>query len=204
LADISVGNIVAQLAIDATGWQRGLQQAQQQLAQFQQALGRQGGAASQAQQNLTGITQATTQMTQAMRAATVATTGWTQILQVAAGVGLATTIAGIVQGLTNFVRESVALSARMQDLHRSFVAIEGSGAAANRTMAGLFDVAQRAGVSFTGLADSFRRLEAGAKGTTLSHQDLQRAMEGIALGARVMGLGTQENARAMTAWTPVQ
>jgi tape measure domain-containing protein len=167
--------------------------------QMQQA----GRAASQVQQGLNGIAQTTGQVTQAMQAATVATTGWTRILQVAAGVGLATTLQAIVQSLANFVRDSVLLAAKMQDLHRSFVAIEGSAGAANRTMAGLFDVAQRSGVSFTGLAESFRRLEAGAKGTTLSHQDLQRAMEGITLGARVMGLGTQENARAMTAWEQI-
>ena len=192
MAEANVGDITARLRIDATAWQQGLQQAQQQLAQFQQQLGRQGTTAQQVQQNLTGVSQATGQMsqqmqqatraasqvqqslggvtqttsqiTQAMGAATRATSAWGQVLQTASAIGLAVTLDRIVQALGRFLQNSVLLTARMQDLNRSFVAIEGSAAAANRTMAGLFDVAQRVGVSFTGLAESFRRLEAGAKG----------------------------------------
>ena len=203
MADANVGNIVAHLRVDAAEWQRGLQQATAQLTQFQQSVGWVTPAAQQVQQSLNGIGQATNQLTQQMRAATQATSAWGQALQTASAIGLAVTLDRIVQALGRFVRDSVLLAARMQDLHRSFVAIEGSAQAANRTMATLFDVAQRVGVSFTGLTESFRRLEAGAKGTTLTSEDLKRAMEGIALGARVMGLGTQENARAMQAWEQV-
>ena len=180
-----------------------MQQAQQQLAQFQQSVGRIAPAAQQVQQSLNGVGQATSQVTQQMQAATQATSAWSQALQTASTIGLAVTLDRIVQALGRFLQNSILLTARMQDLHRSFVALEGSSQAANRTMAELFDVAQRTGVSFTSLATSFRSLEAAAKGTTLSHQDLLRAQEGITLGARVMGLSTEQNTRAMTAWSQI-
>ena len=93
------------------------------------------------QQNLGGVTQTTGQMAQAMGTATQATSAWSQALQVAAGIGLAVTLDRIVQALARFLSGSVTLAAKMQDLHRSFVVLEGSSQAANRTLAGLFDVA---------------------------------------------------------------
>jgi tape measure domain-containing protein len=229
VADISIGNITATIRADSTEFQRGIATALASLQQFQQALAQQSGTIQQSmqgslrqmasglqgiQQSQTATAQSTQQLTQQLAAMgqTLQATGqqartfgtaWQAALQVAGGIGLATTIQGIARAVIQFSTESVQLAARMQDLHRSFTAIEGSGGAANRTLTFLFDTAQRVGVSFTSLAESFRRLEAGAKGTTLSGDDLKRAMEGIATGARVMGLSTQENQRAMTAWEQI-
>ena len=186
------------------------QQASQSFQQFNTQL-------NQTRQTFVNITQTTQQFNtqlsnttntvnqagQAMQRAQGATNAWSQALQVASGIGLAVTLEAIIRALVNFIRDSVQLAAKMQDLHRSFVAIEGSGQAANRTLGGLFDLAQRAGVGFTGLANSFRRLESAAKGTTLSHADLMRAQEGMTLGARVMGASTEENSRALNAWAQI-
>jgi tape measure domain-containing protein len=126
-------------------------------------------------------------------------TAWQGALQVAGGIGLATTIQGLVSAFRSFATESVSLAARMQDLHRSFVALEGSSQAANRTLGFLFETARRNGVSVTDLAEGFRRLEAGAKGTVLTNEDLRRSMEGLSAGARIMGLSGQQVTSAIVA-----
>lgn len=151
----------------------------------------------------TTISQTTQQANQAGQAAQAFGLNWQHALQIAAGIGIATTVQGIVRTITNLATESVQLAARMQDLSRSFAALEGGGSAAAQTLTNLFSVAQRAGVGFTELAEGFRRLESGARGTTLSHQDLQRAMEGITTGARVLGVSTQESQRALVAWEQI-
>jgi tape measure domain-containing protein len=126
-------------------------------------------------------------------------TAWQGALQVAAGIGLATTIQGLIRAFTQFTTESVQLAAKMQDLHRSFVALEGSSGAANRTMAFLFETARRAGVAFTDLAEGYRRLEAASKGTVLTNEDLQRVMTGLTAGFRALGISGEQGRSAIVA-----
>lgn len=179
------------------------QQLGQQITLLNQQAMSQTGFLGQMATGLDRVQEALARTATATRTAASGMSGWQQALQVAAGIGIATTIQGIVRSLANFATESVQLAAKMQDLQRSFVALEGSGQAANRTLDFLFQTAQRAGVGFTEVAEGFRRLEAGAKGTTLSTDDLKRAMEGIATGARVLGVGTAESQRAIVAWEQI-
>src|SRR5262245_21795917 len=106
--ETSVRDRKATLSIDARPWQQGLRHAQQQLQQFGQSISRIVTPGTQAaQQQMNGLAhsvgQVTTQMTQAARA----TSTWAQVLQVAAGIGLATSIQGIVQSLATFVSTSI-------------------------------------------------------------------------------------------------
>lgn len=151
----------------------------------------------------TQLNQTNTNLNQARQAAQNFGSSWQSVLQIAAGIGLATTIQGIVHSFTGFITESVQLAGRMQDLARSFAAVEGSTGQASRTLANLFSIAQSAGVSFGTVAEGFRRLEAGAQGTTLSHQDLLRAFEDITKGSRVMGLSTQQITSALVAFEQI-
>jgi tape measure domain-containing protein len=231
MADVNIGNITAQLTLNATQFQQGIQQAIQGLQRFAQAKDQILTNLTRLQTSLTTVSQHFNQFNQvnqqfnqlnntvnnfnqtfnttinifnqAAQAAQGASSSWRTMFQIAGGIGLATTIQGIVSALKNFATESVQLAARMQDLHRSFVALEGSGQAANRTLEFLFQTAQRTGTSFTDLTEGFRRLEAGAKGTTLSSDDLKRAMEGIAAGSRVMGLSSQQSQNALVAWEQI-
>ena len=225
MAELVIGNVVAKISADATEFQRGIAQALASLQQFQQALTQQTGTIQQGMagsmrqmaSSLQGIqqvqgqtTQSTQQLTQQLntlgqtfqQSATQARTfgaAWQNALQVAGGIGIATSIQGIVRAVLDFGTASVQMAAHMQDLHRSFVALEGSGQAANRTLAFLFETARQNGVSFTDLAEGFRRLEAGAKGTVLTTDDLQRAMAGLSAGSRVMGLSSSQVTSAITA-----
>jgi len=150
--------------------------------------------------------QMATQLGQVQQAATTAApavaalgTSWQSILGIAAGVGIATSVTALVSQMKSLVTESVSLAAKMQDLHRSFTAIEGSGSAANRTLGFLFTTAQRLGVDFTTAAEGFKRLDQAAKGGILSGDDIRRVYEGVAAGARALGSSSQQSQSAIIA-----
>ena len=121
------------------------------------------------------------------------------MLQVAGGLGLANSLASLGNAIKAFVTSSIQLSGAMQDLHRSFTAIEGSGSQATATLREAFQIAQQAGVGFQATAEGLRRLEAGAKGTTLSLADTRAVFRDITVGARAMGLSTGEVQHALVA-----
>jgi tape measure domain-containing protein len=194
-------------------------QAQQALAQFNvtvdaggrmtdrfgQALS--GGTADALRQFRTGIREAQAELAQFQRFGIDAGGGGglagggllARMVGVAGAIGIVTTLAALTTALRDFATESVKVAASMESLHRSFTAIQGSGAAANQTLTALFNTAQRAGISFTDATESFRRLQAGAVGTVLTTQDLQRGFDNIARGATVMGLSTEQVNRTIVA-----
>jgi hypothetical protein len=145
LADISIGSIVAQLKIDTSGLTQGLQQAQQSLQAFQHRVQSTIAPSTQAAQSQAQLTHSLHQLTAATQQATQAQSAWTQALAVATGVGLATSVTGLVRSLATLITHSVTLAAKMQDLHLSFRAIDGSGAAANATLGRLWETAPRLG-----------------------------------------------------------
>ena len=232
MGEVNVGEIRARLTADTSEFVRNIQAATAALAQFQQQVQTQAGQVTQGMQRAAQGTQVLQQQLTLLNQQAISQTGflgqmtrqldemrvaleqtrqtsqqvgstWQTLFQVAGGIGLATSIQEIVRAIARFTTESVRLAASMQDLRRSFVALEGSGDAANRTLNFLFETAQRTGTSFQTLAEGYRRLEAGAQGTTLSSQELQRALEGIAAGARVMGLSTQQSQSALVAWEQI-
>ena len=243
MADINVGDITARLRIDSTDWQRGLQQAQQQLAQFAQQMQRSltnvtlridtaafARSLQQAQQQLTafttqqrqlssvrlqidmtaftaGLQQATQQLQQFNTQLTTITTHLNQVrqglqqaqgtasgfgtilqgaLSVAGGLGIATSISGIVMGLKSLATEAVQAAARMEALRAQFTALQGEARAAV-TLQGLFTTAQRLGVEFGTLATAFRQFDAATQGTALEGDKAQRVFEQITTGMRGMG-----------------
>jgi tape measure domain-containing protein len=174
-----------------------LNQTNQQFNQTNQTFNQTNQTLNVLNQTINNITN---NFNNANRSAQGASSAWSSILQIAGGIGLATTIQGIVRALSNFVQESVALAASMENLHRSFTAIQGSGAAANQTLTVLFTTAQRAGISFTDATEGFRRLQAGAASTVLTTQDLLTGFDNISRGATVMGLSTNQVSHAIAAF----
>ena len=126
-----------------------------------------------------------------------------RMLPIAGALGLVNTLAAMATALRNFAVESVQIAGRMEDLTRSFQALEGSAAGAQRTLGLAFSVAQRAGVDFETVATGLRNLEAGARGTVLTSEQVQRAFEGITLGARALGATTDMTGRALVAWEQI-
>ena len=238
MADISLGNIVANLKIDSSGLQQGLQQAQQAFAQLQQsartvtqsqgqllqgfqqvtqatagqaqaaqtvsqAQRQTAQTAQQATQALQGLQQGMAATAQATQAATAAAGSWRAAFQIAAGIGLATTIQGIAGAFKNVATESIRAAISAEQLTRAFRAIEGSSAAAQRTMTSLFASAQRVGADFTTLATSFKSFEASAMGTSLAGDGIRRVFDQIVSGSRVLGLSSQQLGLSITALSQI-
>ena len=273
MADFNAGDVVAKLRIDASDWQRGLQQAQQQLAQFSQQAhgaarpaaqaqaqaaraalqaqvqaGREALQAAQhaAQAQTQAVRQAGQAQTQAARSALQAQTqagrealqaaqqrfqaetqaarqafqaqqhaaqqaaqaqaqvarqtssAWQTMLQIAGGIGIATSLSAIVSGLTSVATAAVQAAARMETLRAQFTALQGEGRAAV-TLQTLFATAQRLGVEFGTLATAFRGFDAATQGTAIEGAKAQRVFEQITTGMRGMGASSEQVGRALLA-----
>ena len=237
MADYLAGDITASLKIDLTNWQRGLQQAQQQLQQFGQAkdkivtnLARLQQGLQQNQQALTVFNQRTQQGNQTFQqfnqtfnqtnqtfqhfttnisnathaihqagAAAQRTSGlWSTMLQIAGGIGIATSVSAIVSGLKSLATESIQAAARMETLRAQFTALQGQSRAAV-TLQTLFTTAQRLGVEFGTLATAFRGFDAATQGTALEGAKAQRVFEQITTGMRGMGASSEQVGRALLA-----
>lgn len=195
--------------LQSQGQQAGqsFQQFNTQLNQTNQQFNQTNNTLNQTNQQFNQFNQTINNVTNNMNRATQGAqnfqNAWSQIRNIAAGIGLETSIQGLVRAFTEFLSESVQFAARMQDLSRSFTAITGSAATAQRTLTEVFQVAQRAGVGFEEAARGLARLQAGARGTTLSMDQINRAFEGIVLGARAMGVTTQQTEQALVAWEQI-
>src|SRR5262245_1727077 len=209
MAEVSVGDVVAHLRLNATDFTRQLQESLRALQQFGQALQTQGAQAQQTmqrglQQNAQGfqaLTQAAAQNTQSLSQNTQATQAlsqqlgglqqglqrttqaaqtfgstWHTALAVAGGIGIATSIQGIVSAMVNFAQSTIQVGARMEEMRRSLGAIAGSSAAGVQQFNMLTDTAQRMGVAFEPLARGWRTLTAAASQTSLPLADQQRLL----------------------------
>jgi tape measure domain-containing protein len=200
MADISAGNITASLKIDSTEWQRGLQQAAQQLGTLQRGLtGGLSPALQQVQQSITTVNATTAAFVQQTQRATSATSAWSQAMQIASGVGLATSISGLVSSLASFARETVNVGARMEQLRASLSALAGSALVGQSQFDSLFQTAQRLGVPLEGLARGWRTLTAAASQAGLPIADQRRLLEAVATEGRRVGASNEELSRAFLA-----
>jgi hypothetical protein len=96
-----------------------LQQASAQLQQFQQGLtSRLNPALTQTSQALTQVGTQAGQMGTQMASATRATSALSQALQVASGIGIATSVGAMTSAVVAFGRETIATGARL-DPHRA-------------------------------------------------------------------------------------
>src|ERR1043166_9342113 len=129
MAEISVGDLVARLRLDSADFSRGIATALEALRQFQQTMSQQSSGANatmaqslrqittalgtmqqgqqQATQTSQQLTQARGQLGQALQQgrqqAQQFGTTWQQALSVAAGVGIATSIQGLVRQFVGLV-----------------------------------------------------------------------------------------------------
>ena len=221
MAEISVGDLVSRLRLDATDFTRGLQTALQSLAQFQQTLAGMQAPLGHVQQGLQRMPQQatpafqqlnqtitqtvtvfntlTTNITQARTQAEGFGQSWRAIFQIAGGIGLATSITGIVSALKEFAVGTIEVGARMESLRNSFAALSGSQIQGRQEFDQLFQTAQRLGIAFEPLARGFRQLTAAATQAGVPLQDQMRLMTALAGEARRVGISNEELGRSVTA-----
>jgi tape measure domain-containing protein len=148
---------------------------------------------------MTGLAQSVGQVTTQMTQATRATSGWTQALSVAGGIGIATSLQGIVSSLKDFAAESVRVATRLEQLRASLSAIGGSTAIGQQQFQQLFQTAQQLGIAFEPLLQGWRRLTAAAAQTNLPLADQRRLLQAVAAEGRRVGASNEELSRAFLA-----
>ena len=117
---------------------------------------------------------------------------WRQIFAVAGGIGLATSIAGIIVMLKNLAVESVNVAVKMQSLQATFRFLSGSIEAGNATLGFLRETANRVGIDFLSLAKNFGSFSAATRGTALEGQKAKEIFVAFAEASRVLGLSTHQ------------
>lgn len=118
----------------------------------------------------------------------------------AALLGVATAgLATVGIALTSFVRSSVNAALRTEALEQSFTTFLGSAEAMRETLQFIRDEADRLGLPFIDLAESFRGLAAASRGTALEGAATREIFIAIAEASRVMGLTADQTRGALNA-----
>ena len=185
-----------------TGLGQRTQQGSQTFQQFNQQINQTRQSLTQINQSFqqftTNITNTTSSLNQAQQAAQRTGGAWSQMLQIAGGIGLATTIGAITSAIVKLGTETVQAGAKFELLRASLSAIAGSTAAGQQQFQALLQTAQGLGVAFEPLAQGWRRLTAAASQTSLSLQDQQRLLTAVATESRRVGTSNEELSRLMT------
>lgn len=106
----------------------------------------------------------------------------------ATGSIFASIVSGIVGGIKNMVTSSVELAIKMQSLNAAFAAVAGGSVGATSTLAFLRNEAQRIGVSFLPVAESFKGFAAAIRGTSLEGEKGRAVFTAFTEAGRVLGL----------------
>lgn len=189
---------------------QGTQQFQQQLQLLNQQVISQTGILGQISAQLTQLQasfqqtgQAAQQAGQAMQQARQQTQGlgdsWSTIFAVAGGVGLATSIQGIVGAMRQFAESMVEVGTRLEQTRASLSALAGSAPAGQQQFQQLFQVAQQLGVAFDPLVNGWRRLTAAATQAGLPLADQWRLLQALSTETRRLGLTNAEFERSILA-----
>lgn len=178
--------LLNQQAISQTGF----------LAQISAQLRAMHGASQQAAQGVQQVGQA---VQHAQPQVESFAQSWRGVLQVAGGVGLATSVQGIVSSIKDFAVSTVEVGTRMEALRNSLSSLSGSSAAGQQQFEQLFQTAQRLGVAFEPLARGFRQLTAAATQAGLPLSEQRRLLEALATEGRRVGSSNEEMGRAITA-----
>jgi tape measure domain-containing protein len=225
MAEVVIGDVVARLRADSTEFQRGMEAAAQALQRFQASTQQQASqmnqamtpALRQASQGFQGMTQAqssagqqTAALTQQLASLSQQTQQsgqqakalgeiWKGALSVAGGVGIVTSLQSATQAMVDFGRSAVETATKLEGLRTGFSFIFGGQQAGAANFRDVINLANRLGVEVVGLAESFRKFEAAARGTALQGEAARRTFESMTVAIRATGGGAQEVQRGLLA-----
>jgi tape measure domain-containing protein len=218
--DFIAGDVVARLRADLTGFTQSLAAAQQQLQQFAQQAAQLRTQQQGQQQSTTQLYDAYGRLTRGLRETVTATRAaqdgirqvrdeqdrardaaerWRRVLEIGAGVGLATGLTAIVSQLVRLGRSLIDTGVQMEQLRASITAISGSASTGAAQFQFLVDTGNRLGFSLTTLAEGFRQISGATRGTVLAGQETQKIFDAVATSARAMGASQQQLERALLA-----
>ena len=113
-------------------------------------------------------------------------------LRTVASLAVSGALIAIPFALAAWGKEAVQVATQMESLRATVNAIAGSASAGARSLDFLRDVAQKVGLDFLATAQSFKGLDAAARGTTLEGSKVKVLFEQLAGGMRVMGLTSDQ------------
>ena len=118
-------------------------------------------------------------------------------LRTVASLAVSGAIIAIPFAIAAWGKEAAQTAMQMESLRATFNAIAGSASAGARNLEFLRGVANKVGLDFLTTAQSFKGLDAAARGTQLEGNKVKVLFEQLASGMRVLGL----NLRPGQAWT---
>jgi tape measure domain-containing protein len=175
-------------------------QASQASQAYVQAQTQSTTAAQQQVQQYGAVTQALQQTTQAAQTSGGALQA---ALSVAGGIGIATSIEGLLSAMVRFGQSVVTVGTQLQTLRASLSNVSGGVQQGQQAFGVITDTANRYGLSLQSLAASYRSLVAATRGTALEGQDTQRLFTALAAASRTYGLTTEQTGRALTSFQQI-
>jgi tape measure domain-containing protein len=123
---------------------------------------------------------------------------WSTMLQIAGGIGIATSIQGIISAMVSLGQTTIETGTKLETMRASLSSIAGSAPAGQQQFQQLFETAQRLGVAFEPLARGWRQLTAAATAAKVPLEDQSRLLDTITKEARRTGATNEELGRAIT------
>ena len=119
--------------------------------------------------------------------------------QIAAGNLIADGIAAIVEKVKEMAREFVRVNIQAETMNRALTAVYKSSEVAAQQINFLRNTATSAGVSFSGLSESFVKFSAATKSSNIPIEQTNALFEGLVRASATLGLSTQRTQLALDA-----
>lgn len=125
------------------------------------------------------------------------------VLQIAGGVGIATSLGALTSGMVAFSKSVVETGVNLQNLRASLAAIGGGVAQGAQQFNFLLQTANQLGVAFTPIVGGWRQLTAAATQANFPIAEQQRLFTALLTEGRRVGANSQEIGRAIQALAQV-
>lgn len=175
MSEINVGDVIARLRVDSSQFDSALRAAQERVRGLSDEVGKQRQAVEQSGN------------------------AWRSVLQIAGGLGIATSISAATSAMLAFAHSVVETGARMQQLQVSLNAVSGSAASGAASFQFITDTANKYGFSIANVAQSYTQLMAAARGTSLEGEKTRQVFEAVTAAARTFGSSQQQVSYALLA-----
>ncbi|UZZ64516.1 tail length tape measure protein [Curvibacter phage PCA1] len=123
--------------------------------------------------------------------------------QIAAGNIVADAVGYLVQRVTDMGRAFITVNVQLESLRRGLIAVYGDVGVASQQIGFLRKTAQEAGISVSGISDSFLRFAASAKASNIPLEQTNAVFAGLVRAAGTLGLSADKTSNALEALSQI-
>lgn len=123
--------------------------------------------------------------------------------QIAAGNIVADAVGYLVQRVTDMGRAFITVNVQLESLRRGLIAVYGDVGTASQQIGFLRKTAQEAGISVSGISDSFLRFAASAKASNIPLEQTNEVFAGLVRAAGTLGLSADKTSNALEALSQI-